>query len=75
MYQIQDLDPKCGCDHGVDSFWVSAEAKYPSLSFFIGVLLGMSPTNPSRIEWRCRTCNTVIAVSRDPELILAYKEA
>jgi len=68
------LDARCKCNNGIDSFWVSPEAHYPLWSFFAGLLLGVAPSLPDRIRWRCRTCGTVIAESRDEALRVQHQE-
>ncbi len=57
----------------MESVWVSPRAKYSGFQFMVHVFVGVSGGRPERIEWACRKCGDILAVSSHPELILHYR--
>ena len=65
----------CKCGYTRDHFWVSAEAQYPKLNFFMGLFMGLSMGAPKSIKFKCRQCDTVIEESADPDVIKQYNQS
>lgn len=67
-------EPRCGCGHAKDNFWVSANARYSAWGFIMGVFMGISGTLPKSIQFQCRKCGQVIEERRDQKSIMAFRE-
>ncbi len=54
----------CRCGHDRDHTMVSPEPEYGVLGY-VRLMMGGTPT-PSRVRFRCRSCNQVFDESVDP---------
>jgi hypothetical protein len=57
----------CSCGHDYTSHMVSQIGEYTGWGWF-WVLFGVT-TEPVRVKFVCRRCNTVVGVSEDPKIL------
>jgi hypothetical protein len=70
---LATAEASCSCGHDLKSVWISPRAHHKPVKFWYAIFWGVSGGKPDRIEWACRVCHEVVAVSTDPEHLLHYR--
>lgn len=69
--QHENPGPVCRCGRGIDHPGVEATPSYGFWAWFM--LLNGASATPKKITYRCRRCGEVIATTRDPRMLRAFR--
>lgn len=62
--------PACRCGHPIGHHMVSDEPDYSFIGW-VAVMVGIS-ARPKVVRYRCRRCNQVFHVTRDPDVLAKH---